>query len=150
MRHVAEKTRTPMETLYQEIGWPLNKRYGHAVDAFKLSITYTIPSPSPHLSSLLNSPQKPRRLDRHQFPLPRRKIRTTILHLQAPNPPTHKSPRRRRSNVFRIRRHRRRQNLPARRRSPQHQHARRTSKSETRVAAAVCADESVFGEGGGD
>ena len=39
MRHVAEKTRTPMETLYQDIGWPLNKKYGHAVDAFKLSIT---------------------------------------------------------------------------------------------------------------
>ncbi|KAA6414138.1 MAG: eukaryotic translation initiation factor 2 subunit alpha [Lasallia pustulata] len=39
MRHVAEKTNTPMETLYQEIGWPLNKKYGHAVDAFKLSIT---------------------------------------------------------------------------------------------------------------
>ena len=39
MRHVAEKTRTPMETLYQDIGWPLNKIYGHAVDAFKLSIT---------------------------------------------------------------------------------------------------------------
>lgn len=40
MRHVAEHTKTPMETLYQEIGWPLNKKYGHAVDAFKLSITY--------------------------------------------------------------------------------------------------------------
>ena len=39
MRHVAEKTRTPMETLYTTIGWPLNKKYGHAVDAFKLSIT---------------------------------------------------------------------------------------------------------------
>ncbi|CAF9936191.1 hypothetical protein IMSHALPRED_010492 [Imshaugia aleurites] len=39
MRHVAEKTKTPMETLYQDIGWPLNKKYGHAVDAFKLSIT---------------------------------------------------------------------------------------------------------------
>ncbi|MCJ1343456.1 hypothetical protein MMC31_001649 [Peltigera leucophlebia] len=39
MRHVAEHTKTPMETLYQEIGWPLNKKYGHAVDAFKLSIT---------------------------------------------------------------------------------------------------------------
>lgn len=39
MRHVAEKTKTPMETLYSEIGWPLNKKYGHAVDAFKLSIT---------------------------------------------------------------------------------------------------------------
>ena len=39
MRHVAEKTNTPLETLYQSIGWPLNKKYGHAIDAFKLSIT---------------------------------------------------------------------------------------------------------------
>lgn len=39
MRHVAEKTNTPIEDLYQTIGWPLNKKYGHAVDAFKLSIT---------------------------------------------------------------------------------------------------------------
>lgn len=39
MRHVAEKTNTPIESLYQSIGWPLNKRYGHANDAFKLSIT---------------------------------------------------------------------------------------------------------------
>jgi len=49
MRHVAEKTKTPMETLYQEIGWPLNKKYGHAVDAFKLSITYAVPPLSPQL-----------------------------------------------------------------------------------------------------
>lgn len=49
MRHVAEKTKTPMETLYSEIGWPLNKKYGHAVDAFKLSITCA--SPSPHVLS---------------------------------------------------------------------------------------------------
>ena len=39
MRHVAEKTNTPLEELYADIGWPLNKKYGHAVDAFKLSIT---------------------------------------------------------------------------------------------------------------
>jgi translation initiation factor 2 subunit 1 len=39
MRHVAEKTETPIEELYQNIAWPLNKKYGHAVDAFKLSIT---------------------------------------------------------------------------------------------------------------
>jgi translation initiation factor 2 subunit 1 len=39
MRHVAEKTATPLETLYSSIGWPLNRRYGHAIDAFKLSIT---------------------------------------------------------------------------------------------------------------
>jgi len=39
MRHVAEKTVTPIEDLYKAIGWPLNKKYGHAIDAFKLSIT---------------------------------------------------------------------------------------------------------------
>lgn len=39
MRHVAGVTQTPMQTLYEHIGWPLNKRYGHAIDAFKLSIT---------------------------------------------------------------------------------------------------------------
>lgn len=39
MRHVAEKTKTPIEELYQNIGWPLNRNFGHAYDAFKLSIT---------------------------------------------------------------------------------------------------------------
>ena len=39
MRHVAEKTEVPLEELYTDIAWPLNKKYGHAVDAFKLSIT---------------------------------------------------------------------------------------------------------------
>jgi translation initiation factor 2 subunit 1 len=39
MRHVAEKTSTPLETLYSTIGWPLNRRYGHAIDAFKISIS---------------------------------------------------------------------------------------------------------------
>ncbi|KKY21929.1 putative eukaryotic translation initiation factor 2 alpha subunit [Phaeomoniella chlamydospora] len=39
MRHVAEKTQTPIESLYQAIAWPLNKRYGHANDAFKIAIT---------------------------------------------------------------------------------------------------------------
>ncbi|PVH97378.1 eukaryotic translation initiation factor 2 subunit alpha [Periconia macrospinosa] len=39
MRHVAEKTNTPIEDLYKNIGWPLNKKYGHSIDAFKLSIT---------------------------------------------------------------------------------------------------------------
>lgn len=39
MRHVAEKTVTPIEQLYETIGWPLNKKYGDALDAFKLSIT---------------------------------------------------------------------------------------------------------------
>ncbi|KAI2614327.1 translation initiation factor 2, alpha subunit [Hypoxylon fragiforme] len=39
MRHVAEKTQTPIETLYETIAWPLNKKFGHSIDAFKLSIT---------------------------------------------------------------------------------------------------------------
>ncbi|PLB53276.1 putative eukaryotic translation initiation factor 2 alpha subunit [Aspergillus steynii IBT 23096] len=39
MRHVAEATQTPLETLYQTIGWPLNRKYGHSHDAFKISIT---------------------------------------------------------------------------------------------------------------
>ncbi|KAK7928049.1 eukaryotic translation initiation factor 2 alpha subunit [Apiospora marii] len=39
MRHVAEKTQVPIETLYETITWPLNKKFGHAIDAFKLSIT---------------------------------------------------------------------------------------------------------------
>lgn len=39
MRHVAEATQTPLETLYQQIGWPLDRKYGHSHDAFKLSIT---------------------------------------------------------------------------------------------------------------
>lgn len=43
MRHVAEKTKHPIEDLYEKIVWPLNKKFGHAVDAFKLSITYEVP-----------------------------------------------------------------------------------------------------------
>ena len=61
MRHVAEKTKTPMETLYQDIGWPLNKKYGYAVDAFKLSITYASLFASPPLP-LQSPPSRPWRL----------------------------------------------------------------------------------------
>lgn len=39
MRHVSERTQNPLEDLYRAIAWPLNKKYGHAIDAFKLSIT---------------------------------------------------------------------------------------------------------------
>lgn len=39
MRHVAEKVNIPIEELYQTITWPLNKKYGHAIDAFRISIT---------------------------------------------------------------------------------------------------------------
>jgi translation initiation factor 2 alpha subunit (eIF-2alpha) len=40
MRHVADKLDTPLETLYQQFGWPLYKKYGHAYEAFKLAIQY--------------------------------------------------------------------------------------------------------------
>ncbi|KAL4921975.1 translation initiation factor 2, alpha subunit [Aspergillus aurantiobrunneus] len=39
LRHVAEATQTPLETLYQQIAWPLNRKFGHSHDAFKISIT---------------------------------------------------------------------------------------------------------------
>lgn len=42
MRHVAEATQTPLETLYQKIAWPLDRKFGHSHDAFKLAITYVI------------------------------------------------------------------------------------------------------------
>jgi len=40
MRHVAEKTGADMEQINDLVAWPLYKKYGHAYDAFKLSITY--------------------------------------------------------------------------------------------------------------
>lgn len=39
MRHVAEKTEADLEQLYEQIAWPLDKKYGHSYDAFKLAIT---------------------------------------------------------------------------------------------------------------
>ncbi|KAI9296727.1 hypothetical protein K502DRAFT_323652 [Neoconidiobolus thromboides FSU 785] len=39
MRHVAEKKSIDLESLYQQFGWPLYKKYGHAYDAFRLAIT---------------------------------------------------------------------------------------------------------------
>lgn len=40
MRHVSEKTGAEMEQINDTVAWPLYKKYGHAYDAFKLSITY--------------------------------------------------------------------------------------------------------------
>lgn len=39
LRHCAEKYNFSLEKLYQTIGWPLLRKYGHAYDAFKLLIT---------------------------------------------------------------------------------------------------------------
>jgi translation initiation factor 2 subunit 1 len=35
MRHVAEKRLTPLEKLYEMVAWPLYRKYGHALEAFK-------------------------------------------------------------------------------------------------------------------
>jgi translation initiation factor 2 subunit 1 len=39
LRHVAEKHKVSLEKLYESIGWPLSRKYGHAYDGFKLAIT---------------------------------------------------------------------------------------------------------------
>ncbi|KAG0142541.1 hypothetical protein CROQUDRAFT_662417 [Cronartium quercuum f. sp. fusiforme G11] len=39
VRHVAEKTELDLEAVNEMIAWPLFEKYGHAFDAFKLSIT---------------------------------------------------------------------------------------------------------------
>jgi len=39
LRHVAERRRYYLEDLYEKIGWPMYKKYGHAFDAFKLAIS---------------------------------------------------------------------------------------------------------------
>jgi translation initiation factor 2 subunit 1 len=39
MRHVADRCGRTLEDLYQVVGWPLYKKYGHAYDAFKLCLS---------------------------------------------------------------------------------------------------------------
>lgn len=38
LRHVAEKCGGKLEDLYQRVGWPLARKYGHAYDAFRLIV----------------------------------------------------------------------------------------------------------------
>ena len=38
IRHIAEKHEIPTESIYEQYIWPLYTQYGHAYDAFKLSI----------------------------------------------------------------------------------------------------------------
>lgn len=38
LRHVAEKTLVPIQTLYEKIAYPLAKNHKHAIDAFKMAI----------------------------------------------------------------------------------------------------------------
>lgn len=39
MKHVAEIKKVPLDTVYQQIGWPLYRKYKHAYDAFKLALS---------------------------------------------------------------------------------------------------------------
>jgi translation initiation factor 2 subunit 1 len=39
MRTVSEHQNVPLLSLYQQIGWPLYKKYGHAFEAFKLALS---------------------------------------------------------------------------------------------------------------
>ncbi|OLL25622.1 Eukaryotic translation initiation factor 2 subunit alpha [Neolecta irregularis DAH-3] len=39
MRNVAEKQSLPLEAIYEKVGWPLYKKYGHAYEAFRIAIT---------------------------------------------------------------------------------------------------------------
>mmetsp|Transcript_13218 Transcript_13218/g.28698 ORF Transcript_13218/g.28698 Transcript_13218/m.28698 type:complete len:338 (+) Transcript_13218:260-1273(+) len=38
LRHLAERRKLHLVDLYERIGWPLYKKYGHAYDAFKLAL----------------------------------------------------------------------------------------------------------------
>lgn len=40
LRHVAEVKGLKLEHLYQKIGWPLYRKYGHAYDGFKIALKY--------------------------------------------------------------------------------------------------------------
>lgn len=38
LRHTAEKRKLYLQDLYERVGWPLYRKYGHAYDAFKLAL----------------------------------------------------------------------------------------------------------------
>lgn len=54
LRRCAEKFNIPLEDLYKSIVWPLAKEYGHAFDAFRISIT----NPSIFDSPNIHAPSK--------------------------------------------------------------------------------------------
>ncbi|KAL3834815.1 hypothetical protein ACJIZ3_009551 [Penstemon smallii] len=39
MRHVAEALKADLEDLYVHVGWPLYRKYGHAIEAFKVIVS---------------------------------------------------------------------------------------------------------------
>jgi translation initiation factor 2 subunit 1 len=118
MRHVAEKTQTPIEDIYQSIGWPLNKKYGHSIDAFKLSITNPevwkdVTFPSDVVRDELQS-----YIGKRLTPQPT-KVRSDIEGME-PILRTADTWTDYRSYLLRIRGHRRRQDCPSVRRGEEH------------------------------
>jgi translation initiation factor 2 alpha subunit (eIF-2alpha) len=132
MRHVAEKTETPIEELYQNIGWPLNKKFGHSIDAFKLSITNPdvwddVTFPSEVVKQELLS-----YIGKRLMPQPT-KVRSDIegknidiIEVALSNCSSH---------LFRVRRHRRREDCAPMRRGKQHY--RYSSQGQACVATTL-------------
>ena len=54
MSHASTRTDFPIEQLYEQLCWPLDKKYGHCYDAFRLSISCVL-----LLSALLLSSADP-------------------------------------------------------------------------------------------
>jgi translation initiation factor 2 subunit 1 len=134
MRHVAEKTQVPIEEIYQTIGWPLNKKYGHSIDAFKLSITNPevwndVTFPNDVVKEELQS-----YIGKRLTPQPT-KVRSDIegMHIQSCCERTAMA--NQHSHLLRLRGHRRRQGGPAHRRGPQH--ARQPGQGQAGVASSL-------------
>lgn len=39
LRHLADQRKMELQQLYELIGWPLDKKYGHSYNAFKMSLS---------------------------------------------------------------------------------------------------------------
>jgi translation initiation factor 2 subunit 1 len=73
LRHLAERRKYFLEDLYERIGWPLYKKFGHAYDAFKIAISEDKNAVDPFVD--LDIPQELKD-----------ELRTYILRRLAPQP----------------------------------------------------------------
>jgi predicted nucleic acid-binding Zn-ribbon protein len=55
LTHVAGKLEMDIEELYEKVAWPLGTKFGHAYDAFKLSIRCGCPSGGIRLCALAHA-----------------------------------------------------------------------------------------------
>ena len=65
LSQVAKKRTVTTEALYEQIAWPLHKKYGHSYDAFKLSISSVL---NPHVLMLAESALASPKLSSPYFP----------------------------------------------------------------------------------